>query len=200
MKRKVSRRILNKNPVLHALYALRVEKEYWLIKSKIILVALLLEVLFSACGYHFKEKSGFPGDTERLFVKVLENKTQETGVESILTAAILNELTLRKTDELARSIDDADVVLSGAVDLVTIKTITSSESNVASERQVTVSIDLKLTKKDGSVVWAAKDLSDFEAYLVETDKQQTDANRRTAIGVLSKRIAERAVNRFSDDF
>jgi len=35
---------------------------------------------------------------------------------------------------------------------------------------------------------------------VETDKQQTDANRRTAIGVLSKRIAERAVNRFSDDF
>ena len=107
---------------------------------------------------------------------------------------------MRKTDELARSIDDADVVLSGAVDLVTIKTIASSEPNVASERQVTVSIDLKLTKKDGSVVWAAKDLSDFEAYLVETDPQQTDANRRTAIGVLSKRIAERAVNRFSDDF
>ena len=171
-----------------------------MIKSKIILVALLLEVLFSACGYHFAEVSGFPGDTERLFVKVLENKTQETGAENILTAAILNELTLRKTDELARSIDDADVVLSGAVDLVTIKTIASSASTVASERQVTVSIDLKLTKKDGSVVWAAKDLSDFEAYLVETDTQQTDANRRTAIGVLSKRIAQRVVNRFSDDF
>ena len=169
-------------------------------KSRFIVLILLIAILCGACGYHFKEKSGFPGDTERLFVKVLENKTQETGVESILTAAILNELTLRKTDELARSIDDADVVLSGAVDLVTIKTIASSEPNVASERQVTVSIDLKLTKKDGSVVWAAKDLSDFEAYLVETDKQQTDANRRTAIGVLSKRIAERAVNRFSDDF
>jgi len=169
-------------------------------KSRCIALILLTAMLCCACGYHFAEVSGFPGDTERLFVKVLENKTQETGVESILTAAILNELTLRKTDELARSIDDADVVLSGAVDLVTIKTITSSESNVASERQVTVSIDLKLTKKDGSVVWAAKDLSDFEAYLVETDKQQTDANRRNAIGVLSKRIAERAVNRFSDDF
>ena len=171
-----------------------------MIKSKIILVALLLEVLFSACGYHFAEVSGFPGDTERLFVKVLENKTQETGAENILTAAILNELTLRKTDELARSIDDADVVLSGAVDLVTIKTIASSEPNVASERQVTVSVDLKLTKKDGSVVWTAKNLSDFEAYLVDTDTQKTDANRRTAIGVLSKRIAQRVVNRFSDDF
>ena len=196
----MSRRILNKNPVLHALYALRVEKEYWLIKSKIILVALLLEVLFSACGYHFAEEGGFPGDTERLFVKVLENKTQETGVESILTAALLNEQTLRKTDELAHSIDDADVVLSGAVALVTIVTISSSQPDVASERRVTVSVDLKLTKKDGGIVWAAKDLADFEEYRVDTDPQMTDANRRNAIGVLSKRIAERAVNRFSDDF
>ncbi|MEJ2727984.1 MAG: LPS assembly lipoprotein LptE [Deltaproteobacteria bacterium] len=171
-----------------------------MIKSKIILVALLFGVLFSACGYRLAEESGFPGDTERLFVKVLENKTQETGVESILTAALLNELTLRKTDELARGIDDADVVLSGAVDLVTIVTISSSKPDVASERRVTVSVDLKLTKKDGRVVWAAKNISDFEAYLVDSNQQKTDANRRNAIGVLSKRIAERVVNRFSDDF
>jgi outer membrane lipopolysaccharide assembly protein LptE/RlpB len=184
----------------HAPCPLRGEEAYWSIKREIILAALLMGVLFSACGYHFAEKGGFPGDAERLFVKVLENKTQETGVESILTAALLDELTLRKTDELARGIDDADVVLSGAVNLVTIQTISSSEPDVASERRVTVSLDLKLTKKDGSIVWAAKDLSDFEEYLVDTDPQRTDANRRNAIGVLSKRIAERAVNRFSDNF
>jgi outer membrane lipopolysaccharide assembly protein LptE/RlpB len=168
--------------------------------SKLNLTLILIAVLCGACGYHFAEKGGFPGDAERLFVKVLENKTQETGVESILTAALLDELTLRKTDELARGIDDADVVLSGAVNLVTIQTISSSEPDVASERRVTVSLDLKLTKKDGSIVWAAKDLSDFEEYLVDTDPQRTDANRRNAIGVLSKRIAQRAVNRFSDNF
>jgi outer membrane lipopolysaccharide assembly protein LptE/RlpB len=165
-------------------------------KFSVIIVCLLV----TACGYHFAEEGGFPGDTERLFVKVLENKTQETGVESLLTAALLNELTLRKTDELARGLDDADVVLSGAVNLVTIKTISVSEPNVADERRVTVSVDLKLTKKDGRIVWDAKDLSDFEEYLVDADPQRTDANRRNAIGVLSKRIAERAVNRFSDNF
>jgi hypothetical protein len=168
--------------------------------SKLSLTLILIAVLCGSCGYHFAEKGGFPGDTERLFVKVLENKTQETGVESILTAALLDELTLRKTDELARGIDDADVFLSGAVNLVTIRTISSSKPNVASERRVTVSLDLKLKKKDGSIVWTAKNLSDFEEYLVDTDPQRTDANRRNAIGVLSKRIAERAVNRFSDDF
>jgi hypothetical protein len=57
-----------------------------------------------------------------------------------------------------------------------------------------------LTQKDDSIVWAANGLSDFEEYFVDTDTEQTDANRRDAIRVLSKRIAERAVNRFSDDF
>ena len=169
-------------------------------KSKYISLIFLIACLSAACGYRFAEKRGFPGDTERLFVKVLENKTQETGVESLITAALLNELTLRKTDELASGIDDADVVLSGIVSLVTIRTISESEPGVADERRVTVSVDLKLTKKDGSIVWAAKDLSDFEEYLVDTDTEQTDANRRNAIRVLSKRIAERTVNRFSDDF
>jgi outer membrane lipopolysaccharide assembly protein LptE/RlpB len=197
---KVGCRISNKIPMLHALCPLHGEEAYWLIKSKIILVALLSGVLLSACGYRFAEQGGFPGDTERLFVKVLENKTQETGVESIVTSALLNELTLRKTDELANGFDDADVVLSGVVNLVTIITISVSKPDVADERRVTVTVDLKLTKKDGRIVWAAKDLSDFEAYFVDTDTERTDANRRDAIRVLSKRIAERTVNRFSDDF
>jgi outer membrane lipopolysaccharide assembly protein LptE/RlpB len=175
-------------------------RELVLNKSRFSAIILLINWLCIACGYHFAEKGGFPGDTERLFVKVLENKTQETGVENILTAALLDELTLRKTDELASGIDDADVVLSGVVNLVTISTISVSKPDVADERRVTVSVDLKLTKKDSRIVWAAKDLSDFEEYLVDTDTERTDANRRNAIRVLSKRIAERVVNRFSDDF
>lgn len=169
-------------------------------KSRVNLGIILIGVFLSACGYRFAEERGFPGDTRRLFVQVLENKTQETGVENIVTAALLSELTLRKTDELASGMDDADVVLSGVVNLVTIQTISVSKPDVADERRVTVTVDLKLTQKDGRIVWSAGGLSDFEAYLVTADKQLTDANRRNAIRVLSKRIAERTVNRFSDDF
>lgn len=169
-------------------------------KNKYISIFILVAWLSLACGYHFKEQGGFPGDTERLFVKVLENKTQETGVENIVTEALLNELTLRKTDELASGFDDADVILSGAVDLVTIRTISVGQPDVADERRVTVTVDLNLTKKDGSVVWAAKGLVDFEEYFVVDDTERTDQNRRDAIRVLSRRIAERTVNRFSDDF
>lgn len=184
----------------HAPCPLRGEEACGLIRYQIVLIALVIGVLLSACGYRFAEERGFPGDTRRLFVKVLENKTQETGVENIVTGALLSELTLRKTDELSSGLDDADVVLSGAVNRVTIQTISVSEPEVAEERRVTVSVDLRLTQKDGTVVWVGKGLSDFEAYLVDTDTEKTDANRRHAIQVLSKRIAERTVNRFSDDF
>jgi hypothetical protein len=167
---------------------------------KIFLATLSIAVLCVACGYGFKEQSGFPGDSDRLFVKVLENQTQETGVENIITAALLSELTLRKTDGLASGMDNADVILSGVVGEVSIKTISTRSKDTASERRVTVSIDLKLKKKDGSVVWKAGGLTEDEGYIVDADKERTDRNRRLAIRVLSQRIAERAVNRMSDDF
>lgn len=168
--------------------------------SKGCLIIILIAVLYGACGYRLAEQGGFPGDTERLFVNVLENQTQETGVENIITAALLSELTLRKTRNLANGMADADVVLSGIVKHVDFRTISVSQPTVANERRVTVSIDLKLTKTDGSTAWAAKDISDFEAYLVNVNQGITDANRQNAIRILSKRIAERVVNRFSDDF
>jgi hypothetical protein len=96
--------------------------------------------------------------------------------------------------------DNADVILSGVVEEVSIKTISTRNKDTASERRVTVSIDLKLKKQDGRVVWKAGGLTEDEGYLVEADKESTDRNRRLAIRVLSQRIAERAVNRLSDDF
>lgn len=171
-----------------------------LTQSKNCLIIILMALLCGACGYRFAEQGGFPGNTERLFVNVLENKTQETGVENIITAALLSELTLRKTHHLASGMADADVVLSGVIKHVDIRTISVSKSTVADERRVTVTIALRLTRTDGSTVWSAGELSDFEAYRVNVNPQISDANRRIAIGVLSKRIAERVVNRFSDDF
>jgi hypothetical protein len=169
-------------------------------KSKCRVIIVLITVLCGACGYRFGQQSGFPGDSDRLFVKVLENQTQETGVENIITAALLSELTLRKTDGLASGMDNADVILSGVVEEVSIRTISTRSKDTASERRVTVSIDLNLKKQDGSVVWKAGGLTEDEGYLVEADKERTDQNRRLAIRVLSQRIAERAVNRLSDDF
>ena len=167
---------------------------------KNIWLLFLCWLLVISCGYRFGEQGGFPGDTERLFVNVLENRTQETGVENIVTAALLSELTLRKTNNLASGLDNADVVLSGVVEEVAIRTIATRTRDTAGERRVTVTIDLKLTKQNGKVVWSTQSLSDNEGYSVVADKERTDQNRRDAIRVLSRRMAEKVVNRLSDDF
>ena len=168
--------------------------------SRIIAVTLMIGTLYWACGYRFAEQEGLPGGTHRLFVKVFQNPTQETGVENIVTAALLSELTLRKTDELVGSMDNADVVLSGVVEEVAIGTIAAKKKDTASERRVTVIVSVKLTKQEGGVVWAAKGFSDNEAYLVDDNPERTDQNRRDAIRLLSRRIAEKVVNRLSDNF
>lgn len=179
---------------------MRIIKVMGLNKSRIITVALIISVLLGACGYRFAEQEGFPGGTHRLFVTVFQNRTQETGVENIVTAALLSELTLRKTDALTSSLDNADVILSGVVQEVSIRTIAAKKKDTASERRVAVTISVKLARQEGSVVWAAREFSDNEGYRVDVDPEQADQNRRAAIRLLARRIAEQVVNRLSDNF
>ncbi len=167
------------------------QKKPWLI---------FILLIVTACGYRFAKQEGFPGGTHRLFVKVFQNQTQETGVENIVTAELLSELTLRKTNHLVDSLDSADVVLNGVVEEVTIGTIAVRKKDTASERRVTVMVSVILTNPEGGMVWAAKGFSDNEAYLIDDNPQRTDQNRRDAIRLLSRRIAERVVNRLSDNF
>jgi len=169
-------------------------------RSGVSVVIILVAMLGGACGYRFAEQGGFPGGTHRLFVNVFQNRTQETGVENIVTAALLSELTLRKTDALTSSMDKADVVLSGVVEEVTIATIAYKKKDVASQRRVTVTLNVKLAKPEGDVIWAANRFSDNQGYQVTDNPEQTDQNRRDAIRLLSRRIAEKVVNRFIDNF
>jgi outer membrane lipopolysaccharide assembly protein LptE/RlpB len=169
-------------------------------RSRVCVIIILIAMLSGACGYRFGGQEGFPGGTHRLFVNVFKNLTQETGVENTVTAALLSELTLRKTDELASSMDTADVVLNGVVEEVTIATIAAKKKDTASERRVTVTLNVELAKLDGGVVWASKGISDNQGYRVDNNPEQTDQNRRDAIRLLSQRMAEKIVNRLSDNF
>jgi hypothetical protein len=155
--------------------------------------------LFS-CGYRFPGGGGFPQGVDRIFVEVLENKTSETGIENIVTEELINELVLREKENLANRMDDADAILGGNISRVIIRTIAARGQDSANERRVTVEVNLKLRKINGDVIWAANKLSDNQAYPVSEDKNTTETAKRLAIAEASKRIAERALNRLTDDF
>ncbi len=169
-------------------------------KIRILWLYALIIFTLVGCGYRFPGTGSFPQGVDHIFVEVLENKTSESGIESTVTRNLINEFTLREEESLAGNIKDADSILSGAVSRIAFHTITSKGKDSARERRVTVWLSLKLADREGNVLWAAKDLSDNEAYSVVDDKNETERNKRAAIDVASKRIAERALNRLTDGF
>ena len=170
------------------------------LKNTTIYVNLFFILGVLGCGYNFSGAGEFPEKINQIYIEVFKNKTSESGVENIITRNMINEFTLREEKSLATSIDTADAILGGEVTRIFIRTIASKGESSASERRVTVSVDFKLTRKDGRVIWAVKKITDNAAYPVSTDKNATETYKRLAIDEASKRIAERALNRLTDGF
>lgn len=169
-------------------------------RKTIIWLSVIILLTLAGCGYHFPGSGVFPQGVTRIFVEVLENQTSETGIENIVTQNLIDEFTLREVGRLAGNVKNADSILSGAVSRLTIQTISTRGRDSANERRVTVWVDLKLTDKEGDVIWRAKGISDNQEYSVSDDKNLTEQNKRVAINLASRRIAERALNRLTDDF
>ena len=160
-------------------------------------VFILTITLLSACGYRFSGSGSLPAGIKRVFISVLDNRTAETGLENSITGDLRYEFI--RNNRNANS-DEAGAVLSGTVKSLRVETISRSGLHSSLERRVTVSVDLKLTDRNGRVVWSVDGLADSESYRVESDDQATNVNKRAAVSALSKRLAENIYYRLTEDF
>ncbi len=140
-----------------------------------------------------------PEGIKSLSIKMLKNRTSETGAENIFTNDLIYEITSFGKVVLTKE-DSADGILTGVIESMRIHAISHRDSYTSLERRVIVTLSLKLTDQTGRVIWSAKDFSVSEDYIVSSDKQTTERNRREAIKTLSKRFAEKVYNRLTDDF
>ena len=170
-----------------------------ILKRNSIWLILILCISLSACGYKFAGSGSFPGGIKSVCVPVLKNRTSEAGIENTITNDLIYELNRHDITVLS-SKDKADAFLSGTVWSVIIETIAYRDPTRASERRVTVTVNLKLTSHSGKVVWSRMGLSDNEAYDVMPGKLETEDNKREAISVLSKRLVETIYSSITADF
>ena len=140
-----------------------------------------------------------PEGIKSLSIKMLKNRTSETGAENIFTNDLIYEITSFGKVVLTKE-DSADGILAGVIESMRIHAISHRDSYTSLERRVIVTLSLKLTDQTGRVIWSAKDFSVSEDYIVSSDKQATERNRREAVKALSKRFAEKVYNRLTDDF
>jgi outer membrane lipopolysaccharide assembly protein LptE/RlpB len=161
-------------------------------------IGWLAVVLITGCGYRFSGSGALPKDVKQVFVSMLENHTEETGIESIFTNDLIYEFS--RSGTFAKGKNQADAHLTGVIDSVTKGTISRIGTNTSQERRVSLIVSFRLTGRDGGILWSAKGMSENETYLVEKDKETTERNRRVAIERLSKRMAEKVYHRLTDNF
>ena len=164
------------------------------------LIALCI-VMVNACGYQFAGQGQFPSGVERIFIEVFENLTSKAGIERVVTNQVVFEFTRQRQQSLASDAESADAVLKGVIRTIRTQTISRVGTEVASEREAIMTVDLKLVKQDGGeVIWAAKGLIDRQAYNVSENKLETDRNESLALARLSERMSERIFSRLTNDF
>ena len=163
-------------------------------------IILGIVLILSGCGYRFVGGGSFPGGIKSVFVEILENKTSEVGVESTFTNDLIYEIT-RTGDVRLVSLDRAEGVLSGAITQIGTQTISRKDQKEAAERRLTVYVDLKLTGRNGKIVWLGNGIAANETYPVNDEsKEMTEKNKRDAFDKLSRRLAEVINNRLTSDF
>ena len=165
------------------------------------IAVLVVFVAAAGCGYHF-EGMGLtaPEGVRTIAVTVLDNRTSESGIETVFTSDITYEFTRSKVLHVVGK-DTADAVLGGKIASLTVDTISHTASYDSDERRVIITLDLALERADGSVIWSNKSLSDKEAFkVVPSDKLATEKNRRAAIETMSERLAEKIHNRILQGF
>jgi outer membrane lipopolysaccharide assembly protein LptE/RlpB len=162
------------------------------------LSVLVASVMIVGCGYQFQGAGSLPGKTESVFVQVLTNRSSEVGIESVFTAALIDELT---RNQRAAGQDSADALLGGEIASVSTDTISRTGSTTSVERRVRATLNLELTDRSGEVIWKARNISGTEAFPVDTGSSAlTDQNRREALAQLAQRMAENIYSRMTDDF
>lgn len=157
---------------------------------------LVFFMLLSACGYRFAG-GGLPGHIKRVSVRMFENPTGETGIETLFANDLINEL-IRNSDLILTHDDEADAVFVGRIESLRFETISRGGTHTPFERQVKVSVSLELRGQDNLVIWSDKGLTESEAYPVMPDKLTTEHNRREAISEISKRLAEEVYDRLTN--
>jgi len=132
-------------------------------------------------------------------VKLLKNRTAESGLETTVTNAVIDELTRRRQD-LVVGTKQAEGILSGTINRLSTATVARSGTLSALERKAVLSASFVLKDPDGKVLWQRGGISAEQAYVVEESKAATEMNKRLAIGLAAHRLAEYLYISLTDAF
>lgn len=162
-----------------------------------LLVGLMGVVLVTAsCGYRFAGGQPLPGGIQRVFVPLAENRTAESGMESVVTNALRREI-IRRGLVVSAERTGADAALTAAIVRASGDTITRQTTVRALERNAVLTAVVTFSGADGT---RSRTVTTSQTYLVTPDPGSTDRQRRLALEQAAERLAQKVLNDLSADF
>ena len=163
------------------------------------IIYILLFWVFTSCGYHFSGGGEFPENIKKIKIEIFKNKTSSNTIATVLTNDLIYETGRNKNITITDK-DSADAIITGEIKSLGIAVIAHTGGYVSSEKRVTVTVSVKITGKDGKLIWSRETISAQEAFKTNQTKSIEEQNQNSAIVILSKRLAELIHSSITDNF
>ena len=161
-----------------------------------LLLALALSAPVAGCGYRLAGSMGrLPGGAQSLGIPTLRNLTNQHGIEQTLTAALLEEFSLRTPGRVDSRPTGADAVLMGEIVEITSTPVTFGTEQAGSRTfgtsfVVTVRSSVRLVRPDDSaVLWQNTDLVFRERYALNPSIADFFSEENPALERLARAFA-----------
>lgn len=154
----------------------------------------------AGCGYQFRGGvTTYPPGARTIAVTVFGNRTSEPGVETDFTNSLAFEFNRDRVLHVAAP--PADLEATGTIEQLTIQPVAYNKQVLAVERRVWLRVSAKLVSSPtGVTLWEDRSISDNQTYVVDTDPQVTEQNRRDAIARIAARVALQIHDRALEGF
>jgi outer membrane lipopolysaccharide assembly protein LptE/RlpB len=167
------------------------------------LLALLLTLLLSGCGYHTAGHAvQLPDNVKTIAIPAFKNETLTYRIEQMLTAAVVREFTTRTHYRILNDPgQDADATLRGTVLSTTASPLTyDTATGRAASVLVVVSIKVTLTDRNGKVLYQNPAYLFREQYELSQDLASFFEEDSPAFRRLSQDFARTLVSNILEGF
>lgn len=161
-----------------------------------ICLLMLLPVLLSSagCGYRFSGDGEMPGGVKRIAIEMFQNRSGESGIESIITNDVVNEFSRNPMVEVTGR-EEADAVLTGVIRSARTRSLSHRAAYDTAEREIILSVDVRLATPDDEEIWSANGIEASGDYAIGEG-----GDRKSAVADLSGRLAQRIFYQMTDRF
>jgi outer membrane lipopolysaccharide assembly protein LptE/RlpB len=144
-------------------------------------------VVLGGCGYSLRPS--LPGNIKTVHIPVLENRTQEPGIEDFVTQALTQALVTSGVAKIVSGADTADAVLEGQIIEYSLVALAFDSGANVTQYRLQIGLSLTLRERGSSeVVWRQERIGERADFRVAgpvstTLIREQDAVRRAAVDI-----------------